>query len=328
MLGANLPWVHYGGDFGKSAWQPAGGLSANPEAARKLDHTFAKFAQDGIGHVRWWLFGDGRGGIRWASDGTPLGLDDKVFADMDAALAAARKHGIKITFSLIDFLFLRGDRRPAGKVQTGGHADVIKDPRKREAFIRDVVTPILERYGRDPAIEAWDLINEPEWETVGERGWNFLKSPWRGDMRAYLKAATDAVHAHTDQWATVGLASTRGLGLVKGLGLDLYHAHWYDGHDWLLSGLTKPVSDFKLDKPLILGEFPTRKSRRTPAEILTAAQKAGYGGTMLWSALSEDPFAGYDAVRASMKQWAREHADDLSPGSASRTIPRQTFFGG
>ncbi|MBM3266858.1 MAG: hypothetical protein FJZ01_04340 [Candidatus Sericytochromatia bacterium] len=284
-----------------------------PEGREKLDAALGKLAADEARHVRWWLFGDGRAGIRWAPDGTPLGLDDRVFADMDAALAAARRSGIKITFSVIDFLFVKGKKKPPGEVQTGGHADVIRDPRKREAFIDNVLTPILERYGRDPAIEAWDLLNEPEWVTFGQRAWNPFTMPWNADMRAFLKAGTDAIHRHTNQWATVGLASTRGLGLVRDLGLDLYHAHWYDGHDWLGSSLSRPVKDMRLDRPLILGEFPTTRSKKRPAEILDEAKRAGYGGGMLWSVLSDDPVAGFEAARPGLQDWARRNSTDLAP---------------
>ena len=30
VLGANLPWVRYGGDFGANAWSPGGGLATRP----------------------------------------------------------------------------------------------------------------------------------------------------------------------------------------------------------------------------------------------------------------------------------------------------------
>lgn len=312
MLGTNLPWVNYGGDFGASPWQPTGGLASNEAAREKLEQTFSKLASDNTPHVRWWLFADGRSGIEWGEDGTPLGIDNKLFADMDAGLAAARRHGIKITFALIDFLFAKGNPKTVG-AKAGGHADVLKDPTKRQAFIKNVLEPVFERYGRDPAIEAWDLMNEPEWVTFPAAAFNPFTAVSRAAMRQYFSEATGAVHRHTQQWATVGLATTKGLDLARGHGLDLYHAHWYADHSFWIPKLKTPVKDFRLDRPLILGEFPLKSSAMGVTEILDTAQKAGYGGVMSWSVLSDDKFAGYDSARDLLSKWRNDHAEDLAP---------------
>src|SRR4029450_10667751 len=39
LIGANLPWVHYGIDFGANAWRPEGGV-AQPAARAQLEAAF------------------------------------------------------------------------------------------------------------------------------------------------------------------------------------------------------------------------------------------------------------------------------------------------
>jgi hypothetical protein len=85
----------------------------------------------------------------------------------------------------------------------------------------------------------------------------------------------------------VGSASARWLRLVRGLGLDLYQVHWYDRHD-RRAPLATPVSALGLDRPAILGEFPTRGSAHAPEQILAIAARAGYAGALAWSALATD----------------------------------------
>jgi hypothetical protein len=105
-------------------------------------------------------------------------------------------------------------------------------------------------------------------------------------MRRFIGEVVALVHARTSQQATVGLASMAGLAQVRGLGLDFYQVHWYDGH--AARALERPVAALGLDGPLLLGEFPTRGSALAPPAIVAAARRAGYQGALAWSLLAED----------------------------------------
>src|SRR6187455_95784 len=158
-LGANLPWITYGGDFGANAWRPQGGLAAQGVS---LD-AFALLSELrglGVETIRWFMFCDGRAGIRFGDDGSPLGLDEYVLRDIETALQLASSADVRIVFTLLDFLFCAPRSHVAG-VDTGGHAAVLGDPRKREALLARVVTPVLDALANHPAIDAWDIINEP-----------------------------------------------------------------------------------------------------------------------------------------------------------------------
>jgi hypothetical protein len=296
-IGANLPWMAYGGDFGANAWHPDGGVG-QPDRRRALRDALARLTDHGVTAIRWFMLCDGRAGLRMAADSGPAGLDDFVFRDADAAVDELDRAGLFAIFVLFDFHWFKPAAVVKG-VQTCGRARLVVDPAMRERLRDVVVAPLLERYGRHRSITAWEVINEPEWITGRGR-----RPPWttgvpRQTMRAFIGETAGLVHSRTSHAATVGSASTRSLPLVEGLGLDVYQAHWYDTFA-RSAPLDRPVASLGLDRPLILGEFPTRGSRWAPAELLEIARRAGYAGALAWSALANDEASDGDAFVAAL----------------------------
>ncbi len=290
VVGANLPWQRYGGDFGASAWSPDGGVG---EPARRLHlrEVLAPLSGSGISMIRWFMLCDGRAGLLEDPGAGPLGLDPFVFRDVDAALEELDRAGLQAILVLFDFHWFKPARVIDG-VQTGGRSSFAIDPLKRSLLLESVVLPILERYGRHPAVAAWDVINEPEWATRPTRLVPWGSKAARPVMRAFIGEVVDLIHRSTVHAATVGSASTRSLSLVQGLGLDLYQAHWYDTLD-RRAPLERAVAGFGLECPLLLGEFPTRASARDPAGILATARTSGYAGALSWSILSADEWSDH-----------------------------------
>lgn len=282
--GANLPWLHYGLDFGANPWQPRGGTD-RPERRRELKDVFARLRDSGVPLVRWFMIGDGRAGLLEDEEGAPVGLDRFFFPDADAALDLLEEAKLRVVFVLVDFLWFRRARFFRG-VRLHGRGGSVRDAGRRRRLLEGVFEPLLERYGRSRVVHAWDVINEPEWATRGLGSWR-RSAVSRGTMRAFVREVVALVHARTGHAATVGLASGRGLELVKGLGLDLYQVHWYDRHDKAFP-LDRPLGPRGLDRPCVLGEFPTRGSRRSPEAIVEAARRNGYAGAWAWSVLAED----------------------------------------
>jgi hypothetical protein len=95
------------------------------------------------------------------------------------------------------------------------------------------------------------------------------------------------IHSATSHPATVGSAGVRWRASYTDLGLDFYQVHWYDSlkHQ---PPLHTPVAQLGFDRPVLLGEFPTRGSTWTGQEIVNAARAAGYSGAFYWSVLSKD----------------------------------------
>lgn len=302
LEGVNLPWFSCGNDFGGNAWHPEGGLAA-PGRIDEIRPVFEALKQEGITCLRWWLFADGRSGIRSGATGRPTGLDDRVFADIDLGLELAAAHNIRIIPVCFDFL-LCGPEEKSGNVQLGGRRSWIRDPEHWVALENGVLKPLFQRYGSHPAILAWDLFNEPEWTALGMGGLKASLPPRL--LRARLARMVRLAHRYGDRPVTVGLASARGLPLVRGIGLDFYQIHWYDRHD-AFSPLDRPVARLKLDRPLLLGEFPTRNSRLSRGQILELARRHGYCGALDWSLLAKDACSGME--------WAALSSEGQKPGS-------------
>lgn len=306
-LGANLPWLSYGGDFGANAWQPGGGGARAEVRARLREHLDA-LASGGATLVRWFLLCDGRAGLVHAADGGPAGLDAHVLPDLDAAVEELDRAVLRAIFVLFDFHWFHRARIVDG-VQTGGRSAWLSDAQLRARTFEHVLAPVLDRYGRSDTIAAWDIINEPEWVTRHGRAASWLRpvvaqrvqsaGVSRETLRALVGDACALIHDRTTQAVTVGSASARSLSLVAGLDLDLYQVHWYDRFE-LRAPLDQPVADFALDRPVLLGEFPTRGSRYSPGEILAEARQAGYVGALGWSAAADDEASDRAALLAAL----------------------------
>lgn len=288
VVGVNLPWVGYGTDIGASSWYPAGGFAAQPSSLETLERTFAAIARDGVTIARAFMLCDARSGVRFDGAGLPLGIDEAVLPDMEAMLGAARRHGIRVMPALLDF-HLCGPRQVSNGVQLGGRSHLVTDPAARAAFVDRVLRPIVERFGDDEAVVAWDVINEPEWCLRGGLFSRRTAVPF-DTLQRFLGEAVACVHQCARQPVTIGCAGTWRLELVRPLGLDFYQVHWYDRFGW--PALARPVAELGLDdRPVILGEFSGRSTRI--AEVLDAAKRAGYEGALVWSVLSEDEHSAY-----------------------------------
>jgi hypothetical protein len=300
VVGVNLPWVGYGTDVGASLWFPDGGLSRQPAALERLDRTLASIARDGLSVVRVFLLCDARSGVRFDADGFPLGIDEAVLPDVDAMLTAARRHHVGLMPVLLDF-HLCGAPTIVDGVQLGGRSRIIADRDAGAAFIDRVLRPIVERFGTDEGVIAWDVFNEPEWclrgrSVPGRTAVSF------DALQRFLGETVRCVQRSARQPVTVGCAGTWRLDLVTPLGLDFYQVHWYDRFGW--SALTRPVAELGLqDRPVILGEFAGRGHRI--AGVLDAAKRAGYEGALVWSVLAEDEQSAYPPVLA---EWIRDPA--------------------
>ena len=309
VTGVNLPWLEYGQDFGACAWRPEGGVSS-PRGLERMQRALARVAASGARLVRWWLQGDGRSGLREDAAGRVLSLDDRVFPDMDAAMAALRATGLRAVFVLCDFLWFAAPRLVRG-VQLGGRRQVLRDPSLREALLHEVYAPIAERYGTEDAIAAWDLCNEPEWATLAVGTLDPRRSLSRREMRGFLAALARVFREGARQPLTVGLASARSLPLVRGLELDFYQVHWYEHVDSFAT-LARPVARLGLDRPLMLGEFPTLGCSVPPSVILETAAAAGYSSALAWSSCSDDKASSPDACQAALLRWAARAQGDTA----------------
>ena len=195
--GRTCPGSTTGRTSGRAPGSPAAASpaprSASPSGARS-----GTLADAGASLVRWWLLGDGRAGLVEDDDGRLSGLDDRFFPDVDAALEALRAEGLLVQFVVADFLWFDVPRAVNG-VQLGGRREPRARPVRRERLLERVLAPIAERYGRDAAIAGWDLLNEPEWATLGVGTLDPRRSISRREMREFLREAAAVVPRARDR---------------------------------------------------------------------------------------------------------------------------------
>ena len=269
----------------------------------EIEKDFEIVRQNGPYDVgRFFVFGDGRASPEFASDGRVTGLEPSFYADFDELLRAAQLNGVKVMPVLLDFLWL-GQARSVSGVPLRGHADVIRDPVKRQSFLDNALLPFLQRYGSNPSIHSIDLINEPEWVMAG-----VAPAPPQdldpdyvtvAEMQEFVRLCALYVHAYSQLKITVGSARRTWLTYWLGLDLDLYQFHWYDDFQATEPFPWGPAPN--LGRPVIVGEVPTASTVHSPSEFQEAAQAGGYGGLFLWSFRAGDAFSSFPSGTIDVK---------------------------
>jgi hypothetical protein len=280
FLGVNYPWANYAEDFGVS---PSGhrGVSLSENLTRVAEE-FARIRDCGASVVRWFLFGDGRGGFQ-AEKGIPVRPDEFLFTDVRAMLELAKRSELKLCLSLIDYLWLQ-DR--TGKPAEHANEQVLQFAAGREAFLQRILVPLFREFREHPALFAWEIANEPEW-AIRE----FHRQPGAkmhfADFRAFAAEIAQAVHEFAVVPVTLGSASLTWVRAWSELGLDFYQAHYYPVQDPSgKSSLAKQLACLSLlDKPLWLGELPAADDAGSGYSLrpsLTQCRDAGLLGVAVW----------------------------------------------
>jgi hypothetical protein len=341
ITGVNYPWLNYGGDFGTNSWGHRG--ISDPQSRAQLETDFADLQKNNIRLVRWFVFCDFRAGFITNPDGSIKSLDPYVFQDMDAAVEVAREHNMMIMFVLFDFSMFNQPTQ-IGEVKMGGRRSLVTDPVLRRSLLDNAVQPLLQRYGNNGAIVAWEVINEPEWvmsatilhkgkhlplaidtkqlldapasELVPAVGKNFKNTVTIPVMQEFVTQVATLVHQNTAQIVSVGSAKRDWVYVWNHAGLDFYQFHHYAYMEKPLP-YDYPAAKLQLDKPIGVGEFPSnpKSTPRSLDSYLNLALKDGYAGALPWSYRATDPYSsfldehsGHTAVYEDFVQWRKAHA--------------------
>lgn len=300
VVGMNYPWFNYGNDFGINSWGHLG--VSSPVTAAAVDADFAEMAKQGIAVVRWFLFTDGRAGLIFDGHGRVIGLDHRVFDDIDAAVAIAKKHNIQLLFVLLDFKFFEKKLFASG-VQLGGHADAISDT-NRQSFLDNALKPLFMRYANESTIVAWEVVNEPEW-AINLSGFGADRQKVKLQlMQKFVGEVVEYIHQYSRQLATLGSAKRSWLRFWTASKLDFYQFHYYPFME-LRNPINYPADKLALDKPCILGEFGTKNAKYSVDQYLEIASRNGYAAAFPWSFRATDKYSNYNAVPPGLQKWRR-----------------------
>lgn len=285
----------------------------------------------GFTTARWFVFCDGRAGIEFDERGLPAGLDPHCFTDLDAGIGAALDCGIALDLVLLDFHWMfRGLAQTLADPATGvlfntrlpeGRAQVLRRPEGREALLRDVIRPLVRRYGPfgergdlGAAILAYEFMNEPD----------FVVEEWEGDLSsrvgrplpfellAELVAGCSAIvhEEHPGVLTTIGCARRHNLWAWDDdqLGLDLLQLHWYpdaqetDAEDVF----SLPARELGVRRRVILGECAPAPGQPLDA-LLEFALASGYLGAWPWSFSGTDRYGRLPAD--ALRRFAARHPE-------------------
>lgn len=300
ILGVNYPWHNYGHDFGKTEWGHNG--ISSPENLSILHADFEFLKNHRVNVVRWFLFADCRAAPEFDEEGKVTGFDEYFFADMDMALSIAQQHHIHLILVLLDFKIADKAEWDSG-VKLYGRASLITDNEVRQSFYDHALIPLLQTYGNHPNILAWEVMNEPELAIIQAENW-VEEAVDLSAMQSFVNEIVDHIHHYTSQQVTLGSSRRRWLDLWTDSSLDYYQFHYYENMTEPADDFDFPYEDLELDKPCIIGEFPTKGADLSLTHYLNTILQNRYAGAFPWSYRAGDAHSDFIAVAEEFKSWA------------------------
>jgi hypothetical protein len=259
-LGANLPWLRYGCDFGCGM---AGGVRGNRAA---VDATLRSMSRRGVRVVRWYLFPRDAAPLRRAADGTPTSVASGALLDLDVAAQLAAKHDV----FLLPVVLPEPARAPA---------TWFTDP-AQQAALASTLRPMFARYANQRHVLGWEVGTGAD--ALVDAG-----TITRDQARAQALALVDAIHAAAPgRLALVAPADVSRIDGWVGLGADAYLPQDASSFTGDRSARSRSVASLAAtegaDAPVVVAGFDVA-SERLGAQRLRSYRANGYAGALAWS---------------------------------------------
>lgn len=314
--------------------------------AGRVDEALRKAAALGLGVVRAWAFNDDPENPA-AIQPAPLRRSEAGLRGVDLALEAAARRGVRLVLSLGNYW---GDY--------GGVPQYLAwhglDPARRDLFFThpavvahygDHVEALLRRrnpltglaWGDDPAVLAWELLNEPRGDGLRDRG--EALAAWVRAIAARVRAAAPRQLVATGEEGLTGPGEGRGQSFdADTAAVDLASIHLYpEPWRWPLDDVAEAGARWirshadaaaRLGRPLLLGEFGLRNDGALPlaerrrvydAWMRAAIEHPAVAGACSWSFSTDDRPDGWDAFTWTL----RDGSDEAAPENRYADLHRR-----
>ncbi|MCW2921723.1 MAG: hypothetical protein JWL76_1597 [Thermoleophilia bacterium] len=259
-LGANLPWIDRGCDFGCGRTR---GVRANRD---KLDVIFRDMSRRGVRVVRWELFPNDAWQVQRTADGTPTAVNPAVVFDMEVALTLAERNDV----FLLPVLFPDPDSIPRSW---------ITDP-AQSAALGAALRPLFARYRNHHHLFGWEVV------TGAERLADTALAT-REQLRLHAAGIIEPLRAAAPtKNILIGPSDITRIDVWTGLRVDAYDPQ----HITTMSGdacaTCRAAADVRAaeaaDAPIMIGGFDA-PSDDAASTALDAYVRQGYAGALAWS---------------------------------------------
>jgi hypothetical protein len=301
--GVNVAWVHFAADV------------PNPDLAT-FQVLFQNTRAAGGRVARWWFHTNGTQTPGYDPSGMALPISEGNIADVKNILDTARAAGMMVTISLWSFDMLKAS---AG-ANLANNVSLLTVDANRQAYIDNVLTPLVTRLAGYPGLYSWETFNEPEGMASGGQGWKAFSQTRLADggltgqvvdesfiqktvnwFAAAIHNADPSALVTNGTWEFQAASDVTGMknyysdaelvaagGLANGT-LDYYEVHYYSSDGTKYSPFINPASYWGLDKPVVIGEFyALAQDGVAAADTYTSLHAGGYSGSWAWQYLNSD----------------------------------------
>jgi mannan endo-1,4-beta-mannosidase len=146
LSGANQPWIQYGDDFGNNQ---SNGIHC------ELQQYIHNVSKAGGNSIRIWLFVEGTNIPAFDTSGHCIGTDgtNTLSRDLQQYARYAASQNVFINICLWNGAVLKASDHVR---------ELVEDETKLQSFIDKALTPLVTALKDEPAIGAWEIMNEPE----------------------------------------------------------------------------------------------------------------------------------------------------------------------